>query len=218
MESKLTSDAVSTVSIEQVLCGRETSMPSDQLHVVFGLPLNTQCPSGLEFAYFAMGCFWGAERIFWQQDGVYLTAVGYCAGITPNPTYKEVCSGRTAHTEVVMVMYDPLKVNYLSLLTLFWQSHNPTQGYRQGNDSGTQYRSGLYTVSEEQHVLASETKAIYNSELSQHGHDAISTEILPFDRFYFAEPEHQQYLAVNPNGYCGLGGLGIDVPKVSCGK
>ncbi len=194
---------------EQALPGRAEAMPVPAAHFVNGRPLQGGCPPGLQQAMFGMGCFWGAERRFWQLPGVYVTAVGYAAGLTPNPTYEEVCSGLTGHNEVVWVVFDPADVSYADLLRVFWESHNPTQGMRQGNDIGTQYRSGIYCYSDDQLHLASESARRYGQRLSDAGFPAISTEITPAPVFYFAEPYHQQYLAKNPGGYCGLGGTGV---------
>jgi peptide-methionine (S)-S-oxide reductase len=194
---------------EQTLPGRQQKMPVTHAHMVLGNPLQEPFPEGLEKIVFGLGCFWGAERRFWQQEGVYTTAAGYAAGYTPNPTYEEVCSGLTAHNEVVLVVFDPAKTSLAVLLKVFWESHNPTQGMRQGNDRGTQYRSGIYTLSDRQVELANATKDEYQHALSEAGLGEITTEILPLTEFYYAEPYHQQYLAKNPNGYCGLGGTGV---------
>ena len=197
---------------QEALPGRKESMPVPEKHHVNGNPLKPPFPEGMEKVVFGMGCFWGAERKFWQLDGVYTTAVGYAAGSTPNPTYKEVCSGMTGHNEVVLVVYDPKKVSYEQLLKTFWESHNPTQGMRQGNDSGTQYRSGIYTYSQEQKKLAEASKDSYQQALKEAGYGDITTEILDAPEFYYAEDYHQQYLAKNPNGYCGLGGTNVSCP------
>jgi peptide-methionine (S)-S-oxide reductase len=181
-------------------------------HDVLGTPLEPPFPEGFERAEFAMGCFWGAERVFWQADGVYTTAVGYAGGATPNPTYEEVCSGMTNHAEAVLVVFDPRATSYGELLRLFWENHDPTQGMRQSNDIGTQYRSAIYWTTEQQRAAAEESRAAYQRELSRRGHGEITTEIAPADDFYYAEPYHQQYLAKNPNGYCGLGGTGVACP------
>lgn len=194
---------------EQALPGRKEKMPVTHTHMVLGTPLQEPFPAGLEKIVFGLGCFWGAERRFWQQEGVYTTAVGYAAGYTPNATYEEVCSGMTGHNEVVLVVFDPKKISLATLLKVFWESHNPTQGMRQGNDRGTQYRSGIYTFNDEQTNLAETTKVEYQTALNVAGLGDITTEILPLDEFYYAEPYHQQYLAKNPNGYCGLGGTGV---------
>ena len=197
---------------EQALRGRSEVMPVPERHYVNGHPLRPPFPEGLQLALFGLGCFWGAERRFWEQEGVYSTAVGYAAGFTPNPTYEEVCSGRTGHNEVVRVVFDPRGVDYPTLLHLFWESHDPTQGMRQGNDRGTQYRSGIYATDQIQMALALESRQCYQEALSAVGRGAITTEILEVPEFYYAEHYHQQYLAKNPGGYCGLGGTGIDYP------
>ncbi len=197
---------------ETALPGRSTSMPVPDAHFVSDRALTPPYPDGMQQAIFAMGCFWGAERTFWQTEGVYVTAVGYIAGPTPNPTYEEVCSGRTGHTEAVLVVFDPTVVPYDELLTVFWEQHNPTQGMRQGNDMGTQYRSGIYTTDDAQQQAAEASRAAYQSELERAGYGAITTEVIPATEFYFAEGYHQQYLAKNPGGYCGLGGTGVSCP------
>jgi peptide-methionine (S)-S-oxide reductase len=198
---------------DQALPGRPNSIPTAAKHFVIGNPLKGPYPAGLETAIFGMGCFWGAERKFWELgDGVYATAVGYAGGHTPNPTYEEVCSGRTGHNEVVLVVYDPKKVSYEKLLKTFWESHDPTQGMRQGNDVGTQYRSGIYATTPAQKKAAEESKAMYGKALAGQRYDAITTEVLDAPPFYFAEDYHQQYLAKNPMGYCGLGGTGVSCP------
>jgi peptide-methionine (S)-S-oxide reductase len=181
-------------------------------HFVNGHPIAPPYPEGLEVAMFGMGCFWGAERKFWQRDGVYTTAVGYAAGITPNPTYREVCTGMTGHNEVVQVVFDPSRVSYEELLRVFWENHDPTQGMRQGNDAGTQYRSGVYFFSDAQRTTAEQSRDAFQAELRNAGFGPITTEILPAPQFYYAEDYHQQYLAKNPNGYCGLGGTGVTCP------
>jgi peptide-methionine (S)-S-oxide reductase len=186
-------------------------MPVTNKHFVNGNPIKPPFPKNTQQALFGLGCFWGAEKCFWQMDGVYSTAVGYAGGITPNPTYEEVCSGMTGHNEVVLVIFDPAKVSYQDLLKTFWEAHNPTQGMRQGNDRGTQYRSGIYTFSAEQETLAQATRDSYQQALMAQGIGKITTEILPALEFYYAEDYHQQYLAKNPNGYCGLGGTGISL-------
>lgn len=196
----------------QALPGRSTPMSVPAKHYVNGNPLQPPFPAGMEQAVFGLGCFWGAERKFWQMEGVYSTAVGYAAGVTPNPNYKEVCSGMTGHNEVVLVVFDPQVVSYITLLKLFWESHNPTQGMRQGNDAGTQYRSGIYCYSPEQKQLAEASSAAYQAQLSAAGLGQITTEIIPAPEFYYAEDYHQQYLAKNPNGYCGLGGTKVAFP------
>lgn len=194
---------------EQALPGRKEKMPVTHAHMVLGNPLEELFPAGMEKIVFGLGCFWGAEHRFWKQEGVYTTAVGYAAGYTKNPTYEEVCSGMTGHNEVVLVVFDSQKISLTNLLKVFWESHNPTQGMRQGNDRGTQYRSGIYTCNDDQAALAKVTLAQYQAALDAAGLDKITTEILPLDQFYYAEPYHQQYLAKNPNGYCGLGGTGV---------
>ena len=197
------------ITKEQALPGRDESISLPDKHFVNKNDLAQPYPESMQQAMFGLGCFWGAERKFWEINGVYITLVGYAAGFTSNPTYQEVCSGMTGHTEVVYVVFDPVKVSYEALLKVFWESHNPTQGMRQGNDRGTQYRSGIYTYTEEQKVQAIKTKNIYQSRLNLAGFSDITSEIIEADVFYAAEEYHQQYLAKNPNGYCGLGGLGI---------
>ncbi len=200
-------------SATEALPGRAQAIPTATTHFVNGAKLKPPYPAGLEQAVFGLGCFWGAERKFWELgEGVHVTAVGYAGGHTPNPTYEEVCSGRTAHTEVVLVVFDPKKISYDKLLKIFWESHNPTQGMRQGNDIGTQYRSAIYTCSDEQKRAAEESKAVYQKALAVKGLGAITTEIAPAVAFYFADDYHQQYLAKNPAGYCGLGGTGVSCP------
>ncbi len=195
---------------ETALKGRETPIPTAERHFVNGRPLQGPYPEGMEKAVFGLGCFWGAERKFWQLgDGVFVTAVGYAGGATPNPTYEEVCSGRTGHNEVVLVVFDPKRISYEELLRTFWESHDPTQGMRQGNDVGTQYRSGIYVFDEAQRRAAEASKAAYGRALAGRGYGAITTEIADAGPFYFAEDYHQQYLAKNPMGYCGLGGTGV---------
>jgi peptide-methionine (S)-S-oxide reductase len=197
----------------KALPGRSQPLPTASHHFVNGHPLKGPYPNGLATAVFGMGCFWGAERKFWELgDGVYVTAVGYAAGQTPNPTYEEVCSGRTGHNEVVLVVYDPKKVSYDQLLKTFWENHDPTQGMRQGNDVGTQYRSGIYVYTPEQRKAAEASKAAFEKALKAKGYGAITTEIVDAPEFYFAEDYHQQYLAKNPAGYCGLGGVGVACP------
>jgi peptide-methionine (S)-S-oxide reductase len=201
------------VDADRALPGRDTPIRTAEQHFVNFHPLQGPYPEGLEQAMFGLGCFWGAERKFWEADGVYVTAVGYSAGFTPNPTYEEVCSGRTGHSEVVLVVFDPKQITYGELLKLFWESHDPTQGMRQGNDSGTQYRSGIYTYSDDQLVQAEQSRVEYQKALNEAGHPReITTEIQPAGPFYFAEDYHQQYLAKNPNGYCGIGGTGVTCP------
>mgnify|MGYP000084286426 CR=1 FL=1 len=197
---------------EQALPGRDTPMPVPAEHYVNGHPLSPPFPAGMQQVLFGMGCFWGAERRFWQIEGVYTTAVGYAAGYTPNPTYREVCTGMTGHNEVVLVVFDPQRVSFAALLESFWEGHDPTQGMRQGNDVGTQYRSGIYTFNDEQQELAEQTRQAYQQRLGERGLEGITTEILPAPPFYYAEDYHQQYLAKNPGGYCGLGGTGVSCP------
>lgn len=197
---------------EEALPGRAEEMLVPKRHHINGNSLKPPYPEGMEVAVFGMGCFWGAERKFWQLGGVYSTAVGYAAGITPNPTYKEVCSGRTGHNEVVQVVFDPKVITYSELLKVFWENHNPTQGMRQGNDVGTQYRSGIYVYSEGQKKQAEASRDAYQQALTASGFGKISTEILDASEFYYAEDYHQQYLAKNPNGYCGLGGTNVACP------
>ena len=191
------------------LKGREATMPVADRHVVHGTPLQPPFPAGLEQAVFGLGCFWGAERKFWQTPGVYTTAVGYAGGFTKNPTYEEVCSGRTGHAEVVLVVFDPAKLSYEALLKVFWENHDPTQGMRQGNDVGTQYRSAIFTATPAQREAAERTRERYNAALAASGFKPITTEIAGAPPFYYAEDYHQQYLAKNPHGYCGIGGTGV---------
>jgi peptide-methionine (S)-S-oxide reductase len=193
----------------QALAGRSDKMPVTDRHYVNGHQLLPPYPEGLQLAMFGMGCFWGAERRFWEMPGVWSTAVGYAAGYTPNPTYQEVCSGQTGHNEVVRVVYDPQQVRYAQLLKEFWEAHDPTQGMRQGNDVGTQYRSGIYTYTSDQRRQAEQSRQSYQQALRAAGFDSITTEIMEATEFYFAEDYHQQYLAKNPAGYCGLGGTGV---------
>ena len=197
---------------EEALPGRSQPLPVTDAHLVLGTPLTPPFPEGTATAVFAMGCFWGAERLFWQAEGVYSTAVGYAGGITPNPTYEEVCSGRTGHTEAVLVAYDPARISYEALLRIFWEGHDPTQGMRQGNDTGTQYRSAIYTYGEAQAAEAEASRQAYQAVLTDAGYGEITTEIAAAPAFYYAEDYHQQYLARNPNGYCGLGGTGLSCP------
>ena len=198
---------------ESALPGRPTPIPTAAEHDIFSRPLKGPYPEGLEMAMFGIGCFWGAERKFWSlADGIWITAVGYAGGFTPNPTYQEVCSGRTGHNEVVLVVYDPKRLSYETLLKTFWESHDPTQGMRQGNDVGTQYRSGIYYFTEAQRAAAERSKAEYQKMLTKNGFGQISTEIVPAPEFYFAEDYHQQYLSKVPHGYCGLGGTGVACP------
>jgi peptide-methionine (S)-S-oxide reductase len=194
------------------LPGRASPMPVPARHEVLGTPIAPPFPEGLERAVFGLGCFWGAERIFWRAPGVYTTAVGYAGGYTPNPTYEEVCSGRTGHTEAVLVVFDPKVTSYEELLRLFWENHDPTQGMRQGNDAGTQYRSAIYWTTDEQRQESEASREMFQGELAKSGYGEISTEIAQAGPFYYAEPYHQQYLAKNPNGYCGLGGTGVSCP------
>jgi peptide-methionine (S)-S-oxide reductase len=199
-------------SPDEALPGRAEPMSVPERHFVLGTPLRSPFPAGVRQAVFGLGCFWGAERKFWQLQGVFTTAVGYSAGYTPNPNYQEVCTGNTGHNEVVLVVYDPDIISFEQLLKVFWESHDPTQGMRQGNDAGTQYRSGIYTFNDEQHRQAEVSRALYQLELGKAGYGAITTEILPAGQFYYAEDYHQQYLAKNPGGYCGLGGTGVGCP------
>ncbi|MCB5307201.1 peptide-methionine (S)-S-oxide reductase MsrA [Yersinia massiliensis] len=205
-------DKSAVIDAENALPGRLTPMPVATLHVVNGHSM-THVPDGMEVAIFAMGCFWGVERLFWQQPGVYSTAAGYSGGYTPNPTYHEVCSGRTAHAEVVRVVFDPTIISYQQLLQIFWENHDPAQGMRQGGDVGTQYRSAIYALTPEQEAQAQESKAQFQQAMAQAGdHRAITTEITAALPFYYAEDDHQQYLYKNPHGYCGLGGIGVCMP------
>ena len=199
-------------STSEALPGRTDRMPVPAAHFVNKHRLEAPFPDGLQRAIFGMGCFWGAERKFWQLTGVYSTAVGYAAGATPNPTYREVCTGMTGHNEVVLVVFDPKAIGYDDLLKVFWENHNPTQGMRQGNDVGTQYRSGVYAVDEAQQRAAERSRDAFRKQLTAAGYGAITTEILPAPDFYYAEDYHQQYLAKNPDGYCGLGGTGVSCP------
>ncbi len=196
----------------QALPGRSVPLPVPPQHAVLGTPLAAPFPAGLERALFGMGCFWGAERLFWQAEGVWTTAVGYAGGYTPNPTYEEVCSGLTGHAEVVLVVFDPRRTSYDALLRVFWEGHDPTQGMRQGNDVGTQYRSAVYWYTDAQRQAAEASRAAYQRALAAAGHGEITTEIAPARDFYYAEAYHQQYLAKNPGGYCGLGGTGVRCP------
>jgi peptide-methionine (S)-S-oxide reductase len=200
------------VAPEDALPGRPDPIPVGDRHFVLGTPLKPPFPEGLQTAVVGMGCFWGAERVFWQADGVYTTAVGYAGGYTPNPTYEETCSGKTGHTEAVLVVFDPEKIAYEEILKLFWENHDPTQGMRQGNDMGTQYRSAIYTTSAEQAKTVEASKAVFGERLTAAGYGAISTETAELGEFYYAEDYHQQYLAKVPNGYCGLGGTGVSCP------
>jgi peptide-methionine (S)-S-oxide reductase len=202
------------VNAEEALPGRSASMPVTERHAVTGHRIVAPFPDGLRTAVFGMGCFWGAERIFWRTSGVYSTAVGYAGGHTPNPSYEEVCSGRTGHTEVVLVVYDPVQISYGELLRVFWEGHDPTQGMRQGNDRGTQYRSAVYTTDAEQAAEAEKSRSTYQQALTAAGRGQITTEIAALRDFYYAEDYHQQYLSdtKNPNGYCGIGGTGVSCP------
>ena len=197
---------------EEALPGRPQPMAVTDPHLVLGTPLTPPFPDGMATAVFAMGCFWGAERLFWQAEGVWTTAVGYAGGFTPNPTYEEVCSGSTGHAEVVLVVFDPAVTSYEALLRLFWEGHDPTQGMRQGNDVGTQYRSAVLTTSDAQRDAVLRTRDAYQQELSKARHGTITTEIAPLDEFYYAEDYHQQYLHKVPHGYCGIGGTGVSCP------
>ncbi len=203
---------------DSTLAGREEKMPVPEKHFANGNRIVPPFPAGLELAQFGLGCFWGAERIFWQTPGVYGTAVGYAGGDTPNPTYEEVCSGFTNHTEAVLVVFDPKRVSYDALLKVFWEGHDPTQGMRQGNDRGSQYRSAIYTTSEAQMQAALASRDAFQSALAAKGYGKITTEIKPAGEFYYAEDYHQQYLAKNPGGYCGLGGTGVSCPVGALAK
>jgi peptide-methionine (S)-S-oxide reductase len=205
-------DKTSIIEADRALPGRDQEMPVPERHVVLGTPLTPPFPEGFERLVVGMGCFWGAERIFWETPGVYSTAVGYAGGFTANPTYEEVCSGRTGHAEVVLVVFDPAKTSDEEILRLFWESHDPTQGMRQGNDAGTQYRSAIYWATEHQRELAEASCAMYAERLQAAGYPEVSTEIAEAGRFYYAEDYHQQYLAKNPWGYCGIGGTGVSCP------
>ncbi len=197
---------------DRALRGRDAEMPVPELHAVLGTPLKGPFPEGMQTAIFGLGCFWGAERIFWQLPGVYTTAVGYAGGYTPNPSYEEVCSGSTGHTEAVLVVFDPSKIAYEELLRAFWEGHDPTQGMRQGNDIGTQYRSAIYLTDPSQRAVAEASRDMYAAQLKGAGHGEITTEIADAGPFYYAEDYHQQYLHKNPGGYCGLGGTGVSCP------
>jgi len=199
-------------TLATALPGRSQPMPVKLEHYVLGHPIAPPFPDGLELALFGMGCFWGAERKFWEAEGVYTTAVGYAGGLTPNPTYEEVCSGRTGHDEVVLVVFDPARTTYDDILRIFWENHDPTQGMRQGNDVGTQYRSAIYTFDDAQKEAAEASRAMFQAELTEAGYGEITTEIEAAPTFFYAEDYHQQYLAKNPNGYCGLGGTGVSCP------
>ncbi len=200
------------VTADNALAGRGAAIATADSHYVFKRPLSGDVPNGMAQAMLGMGCFWGVERIFWQLDGIWMTRVGYAAGFTPNPTYQELCTGQTGHNEVVHLVFDPAVLGYDALLQAFWEGHDPTQGMRQGNDRGTQYRSGIYTYGEEQAGLAAASRDLYNAQLSGAGLGLITTEILPAPVFYHAEADHQQYLAKNPGGYCGIGGTGVSCP------
>ena len=200
------------ITPDQALPGRPLEMPVADKHTVLGTPLKGPWPAGFEVAVFGMGCFWGAERIFWQLPGVHSTSVGYAGGFTRNPTYEETCSGSTGHAEVVQVVYDPSKIQYEDLLKAFWENHDPTQGMRQGNDVGTQYRSAIYWADDAQRDAAEKSRRTFGDRLLQAGYGEITTELAPAGDFYYAEDYHQQYLAKNPNGYCGLGGTGVSCP------
>jgi peptide-methionine (S)-S-oxide reductase len=201
------------VEREQALPGRSQPLPSPDTHFVLGTPLKPPFPDGMQTAVVGMGCYWGAERTFWQTPGVYTTAVGYAGGFTPNPTYDEVCTARTGHTEAVLVVFDPERIGYEEILKVFWENHDPTQGMRQGNDVGTQYRSAIYTTTPEQAEIAAATKATFEERLKAAGYGPITTELAPLDTFYYESDDiHQQYLAKVPNGYCGLGGTGVSCP------
>ena len=208
----LFSSKTTSVTADRALPGRSESIPVPAQHFVKFNPLTPPWPDGMETAVFGLGCFWGAERKFWEAKGVYSTAVGYAGGYTPNPTYEEVCSGRTGHAEVVLVVFDPEVISYESLLKIFWESHDPTQGMRQGNDVGTQYRSAIYTNTPEQRKAAEESRELYQEQLDKARYGKITTEIADEGPFYYAESYHQQYLAKNPNGYCGIGGTGVSCP------
>lgn len=206
------SKTLEMIERDAALPGRDTPIPTAQEHFIWPRPLKSPVPEGMAEAVFAMGCFWGVERLFWQVPGVWLTMAGYAGGFTPNPTYDEVCSGRTGHTEVVRVIYDPAQVSYDDLLRVFWEGHDPTQGMRQGNDRGTQYRSAIYTFGDEQLARAEASRALFQHRLMRARMGYITTEIAAAGPFYYAEDYHQQYLAKNPNGYCGLGGTGVSCP------
>lgn len=206
------SDKGEMIRPQDALPGRDTAIATAPYHFVSGRPLSTDVPDGMEAAMFGMGCFWGAERLFWSLDGVWLTMVGYAGGTTPNPTYEETCTAKTGHTEIVRVVFDPNVVSFEALLRVFWESHDPTQGMRQGNDVGTQYRSALYTTTPEQAAQAARSREAFQAALSAAGRGTITTEIAAAPTFYFAEAYHQQYLAKNPSGYCGIGGTGVSCP------
>ncbi|MCJ1883573.1 peptide-methionine (S)-S-oxide reductase MsrA [Pseudomonas sp. LA21] len=212
LRSQILAHKLELPSSAQALPGRESPMPVPETHYVNGRPLSAPFPAGLQQIVVGLGCFWGAERRFWQQPGVWVTAVGYAGGLTPNPTYDEVCSGLTGHTEVVLVVFDPRETSIEALLKVFWESHDPTQGMRQGNDTGTQYRSAVYWFDQAQKAAIEASRAAFQKELSAKGYGEITTEIREVPPFYYAEAYHQQYLAKNPNGYCGLGGTGVCLP------
>ena len=213
LRSRILTEKLALPTAEQALPGRSTPLPVPAHHYVSGNALQGPFPEGLQQAIFALGCFWGAERRFWQQPGVWSTAVGYAGGLTPNPTYEEVCSGLTGHTEVVLVVFDPQQTSFQTLLKVFWEAHNPTQGMRQGNDIGTQYRSAIYTLDAAQQAAAEASREAFQQALDQAGLGPITSEIAPAGPFYYAEAYHQQYLAKNPGGYCGLGGTGVCLPS-----
>jgi peptide-methionine (S)-S-oxide reductase len=204
-------DKSEMISAENALPGRDQAVPTEKMHFVLETPIK-DVPEGHAVAVFGMGCFWGVERMFWKLDGVTTTAVGYAGGYTPNPTYEEVCTGKTGHNEVVRVVYDPAKISYDALLQVFWEGHDPTQGMRQGNDAGTQYRSGIYVMDAAQGAAAAQSKTAFQPRLTEAGYGTITSEIVDAPTFYYAEGYHQQYLAKNPNGYCGIGGTGVTCP------
>jgi peptide-methionine (S)-S-oxide reductase len=208
----LFSKPTAMVTPDEALPGRDEAMPVVGAHDVLGTPIAPPFPDGLEQAVVALGCFWGAERVFWQAPGVYTTAVGYAGGFTKNPTYEEVCSGRTGHAEAVLVVFDPQQTSYEEILRLFWESHDPTQGMRQGNDTGTQYRSAIYWADDAQRAVAESSRDGFQAELARAGYGEITTDLAAAGPFYYAEPYHQQYLSKNPNGYCGLAGTGVACP------
>ena len=210
--SLFTRKPLTMISAAEALPGRPVPIPTAERHFLSGIPLKSPVPDGMAEAMFGMGCFWGVERLFWQVPGVWLTMAGYAAGHTPNPTYQEVCTGLTGHNEVVRVIYDPAVVSYEGLLRAFWENHDPTQGMRQGNDIGTQYRSGIYTYGPAQQDVAEASRALFQHRLMRAGRGVVSTEIMPAPAFYYAEDYHQQYLAKNPGGYCGLAGTGVSCP------
>lgn len=205
-------DKTTMITAENALPGRGFAIPTADTHAVFNRPLTMAVPDGMQAAMFGMGCFWGVERIFWQQPGIWLTMVGYAGGFTPNPTYEELCTGKTGHNEVVRVVFDPSVTSYDTLLRVFWENHDPTQGMRQGNDHGTQYRSGIYAMDAAQQAAATASRDAFAPRLQAGGYGAITTEILDAPKFYFAEGYHQQYLHKNPDGYCGIGGTGVTCP------